>query len=94
LYTKHVPWDWLHTLADTAELSEFELVTDAVHASVDLTGGRRSGHWIPEMLPMHLWLFSDHQRIPDSRSGRGSDKHPVRSNPYQMRTPSLLLAGP
>lgn len=64
LHTKQVLWEWrLSALADTAELIVSELVTNAVHASVGLTGSRRSGRWVPGVPAVRLWLFSDRRRI-------------------------------
>jgi hypothetical protein len=64
LHTKQVLWEWqLSELADTAELIVSELTTNAVQASVGLTGSRRSGRWVPGVPPVRLWLFSDGQRV-------------------------------
>ena len=77
LHTRQVLWQChLDALADTAELIVSELITNAVHASVGLTGSRRSGRWVPGTPPVRLWLSSDRQRVL-IQVWDGNDRHPA-----------------
>jgi hypothetical protein len=64
LHVKQMLWEWnLGMQAETAELIVSELVTNAVHASVGLTGSWFAGRWAAGMPPARLWLSSDRHRI-------------------------------
>jgi anti-sigma regulatory factor (Ser/Thr protein kinase) len=64
LHARQVLWEWdLGEHAETAELIVSELVTNAVHASANLTGSRYAGRWVAGMPPVRLWLSSDQQRL-------------------------------
>lgn len=50
-------------MAETIELVVNELVTNALQASVGLTGSRYHGKLVPGTPPIRLWLWSDYQRV-------------------------------
>jgi anti-sigma regulatory factor (Ser/Thr protein kinase) len=81
LHARQVLWEWhLDALSETAELIVSELVTNAVQASVGLTGSRRSGRWVPGTPPVRLWLFSDKERVL-IQVWDGNDRHPAPQQP-------------
>jgi two-component sensor histidine kinase len=41
----------------------WELVTNALHASAGLTGSHYRGQWVPGAPPIRIWLCSDDQRV-------------------------------
>jgi hypothetical protein len=77
LHTKLVLWEWeLGTLVRTAALVVSELVSNAVQASVELTGSRFAGQWAPGTPPVRVWLSADEQRVV-IQVWDGSDRPPV-----------------
>lgn len=81
LHARQVLWEWhLDALADITELLLSELVTNAVHASVGLTGCRRAGRWVPGTPPVRLWLASDREQVV-IQVWDASDRHPVPQYP-------------
>jgi anti-sigma regulatory factor (Ser/Thr protein kinase) len=81
LHARQVLWEWhLDELSETAELIVSELVTNAVQASVGLTGSRRSGRWVPGTPPVRLWLSSDKERVL-IQVWDSSDRHPAPQQP-------------
>jgi len=81
LHARQVLWEWhLDSLSDTAELIVSELVTNAVQASVGLTGSRRSGRWVPGTPPVRLWLSSDKERVL-IQVWDGNDRHSAPQQP-------------
>lgn len=67
-------------LADTVELIVSELVTNALRASVGLTGSRYDGQWIPGMPPIRMWLCSDDQQVL-IQVWDSNDQNPVSQRP-------------
>jgi anti-sigma regulatory factor (Ser/Thr protein kinase) len=81
LHARQVLWEWrMDTLSDTTELLVSELVTNAVQASVGLTGSRRSGRWVPGTPPVRLWLSSDKERVL-IQVWDGNDRYPAPQQP-------------
>jgi hypothetical protein len=77
LHTKLVLWEWeLGTLVQTAALVVSELVSNAVQASVELTGSRFAGQWAPGIPPVRVWLSADDHRVV-IQVWDGSDLPPV-----------------
>jgi len=77
LHTKLVLWEWeLGTLVQTAALVVSELVSNAVQASVELTGSRFAGQWAPGIPPVRVWLSADDHRVV-IQVWDGSDRPPV-----------------
>ena len=64
LHVRQVLWEWGRiTPAEAVELITSELVTNAVHASQDLTGSRFAGRWAPGLPPVRLWMTSGRQCV-------------------------------
>ena len=81
LHARQVLWEWhLDALSETAELIVSELVTNAVQASVGLTGSRRSGRWVPGTPPVRLWLSSNQKRVL-IQVWDGNDRYPAPQQP-------------
>jgi anti-sigma regulatory factor (Ser/Thr protein kinase) len=77
LHTKLVLWEWdLGTLVQTAALVVSELVSNAVQASLELTGSRFAGQWAPGIPPVRVWLSADDHRVV-IQVWDGSDLPPV-----------------
>src|SRR5437764_58395 len=95
LHTTLVLWEWdLGTLVRTAGLVVSELVSNAVQASVDLTGSRFAGQWAPGTPPVRVWLSADDHRVV-IQVWDGSDRPPVPQpvQPEADRGRGLLLVG-
>jgi hypothetical protein len=95
LHTTLVLWEWeLGTLVRTAGLVVSELVSNAVQASVGLTGSRFAGLWTPGTPPVRVWLSADDQRVV-IQVWDGSDRLPVPQavEPEADRGRGLLLVG-
>jgi hypothetical protein len=95
LHTTLVLWEWdLGTLVQTAALVVAELVSNAVQASLGLTGSRFAGHWAPGTPPVRIWLSADEERVV-IQVWDGSDRPPV-PQPVEPEADSgrgLLLVG-
>ena len=88
-------WEWeLGTLVRTAGLVVSELVSNAVQASVGLTGSRFAGQWAPGTPPVRIWLSADDHRVV-IQVWDGSDRPPVPQpvKPEADRGRGLLLVG-
>jgi hypothetical protein len=95
LHTKLVLWEWdLGALAQTAGLVVSELVSNAVQASVELTGSRFAGKWAPGTPPVRVWLSADESRVV-IQVWDGSDLPPVPQpvDPEADSGRGLLLVG-
>jgi len=95
LHTTLVLWEWdLGTLVRTAGLVVSELVSNAVQASVGLTGSRFAGQWAPGTPPVRVWLSADDHRVV-IQVWDGSDRPPVPQPvaPEADRGRGLLLVG-
>jgi hypothetical protein len=95
LHTTLVLWEWeLGTLVRTAGLVVSELVSNAVQASVGLTGSRFAGYWAPGTPPVRVWLSADDHRVV-IQVWDGSDQPPVPQpvEPEADRGRGLLLVG-
>jgi hypothetical protein len=95
LHTTLVLWEWeLGTLVRTAGLVVSELVSNAVQASVGLTGSRFAGQWAPGIPPVRVWLSADDHRVV-IQVWDGSDRPPVPQpvDPQADRGRGLLLVG-
>ena len=95
LHTTLVLWEWdLRALVQTAALVVAELVSNAVQASLGLTGSRFAGHWAPGTPPVRIWLSADEERVV-IQVWDGSDRPPV-PQPVEPEADSgrgLLLVG-
>ncbi len=95
LHTTLVLWEWdLGALVQTAALVVAELVSNAVQASLGLTGSRFAGHWAPGTPPVRIWLSADEERVV-VQVWDGSDRPPV-PQPVEPEADSgrgLLLVG-
>ncbi len=95
LHTTLVLWEWdLGALVQTAALVVAELVSNAVQASLGLTGSRFAGHWAPGTPPVRIWLSADEERVV-IQVWDGSDRPPV-PQPVEPEADSgrgLLLVG-
>ena len=95
LHTTLVLWEWdLSALVQTAALVVAELVSNAVQASLGLTGSRFAGHWAPGTPPVRIWLSADEERVV-IQVWDGSDRPPV-PQPVEPEADSgrgLLLVG-
>ena len=95
LHTTLVLWEWdLGTLVRSAGLVVSELVSNAVQASVGLTGSRFAGQWAPGTPPIRIWLSADDHRVV-IQVWDGSDRPPV-PQPVEPEADSgrgLLLVG-
>ena len=95
LHTTLVLWEWdLGTLVRSAGLVVSELVSNAVQASLELTGSRFGGLWTPGTPPVRMWLSADNQRVV-IQVWDGSDRPPV-PKPVEPEADSgrgLLLVG-
>lgn len=81
LHARQLMWEWgLEALIEVVELLLSELITNAVQASEGLVGSRYKGKWIPEKLPVRLWLHSDRQRVL-IQVWDGNDRMPKRQMP-------------
>jgi len=81
LHARQVLWEWhLDALSEAVELIVSELVTNAVQASVGLTGSRLSGRWVPGTPPVRLWLSSDKERVL-IQVWDGNDRPPAPQQP-------------
>jgi len=90
LHTTLVLWEWdLGTLVRSAGLVVSELVSNAVQASLELTGSRFGGLWTPGTPPVRMWLSADNQRVV-IQVWDGSDRPPV---PQPDSGRGLLLVG-
>jgi hypothetical protein len=77
LHTTLVLREWqLSGLVQTAALVVSELVSNAVQASVPLTGSRFAGEWAPGTPPVRMWLSADEHRLV-IQVWDGSDQPPV-----------------
>jgi hypothetical protein len=77
LHTTLVLWEWeLGPLVRTAALVVSELVSNAVQASLELSGSRFAGQWAPGTPPVRLWLSADEHRVV-IQVWDGSDRPPV-----------------
>ena len=77
LHTMLVLWEWdLGALAHTAAVVVSELVTNAVQASVGITGSQFAGSWAPGTPPVRMWLSADENRVV-IQVWDGSDQPPV-----------------
>ncbi len=95
LHTTLVLWEWkLGTLVHPAGLVVSELVSNAVQASVGLTGSRFAGAWAPGTPPVRIWLSADDHRVV-IQVWDGSDRPPVPRpvEPEADRGRGLLLVG-
>lgn len=95
LHTTLVLWEWkLGTLVHPAGLVVSELVSNAVQASVGLTGSRFAGAWAPGTPPVRIWLSADDHRVV-IQVWDGSDRPPVPQpvEPEADRGRGLLLVG-
>lgn len=95
LHTTLVLWEWeLGTLIRTAGLVVSELVSNAVQASVGLTGCRFAGQWAPGIPPVRVWLSADDHRVV-IQVWDGSDRPPVPQpvDPEADSGRGLLLVG-
>jgi len=95
LHTTLVLWEWdLGTLVRSAGLVVSELVSNAVQASLELTGSRFGGLWTPGTPPVRMWLSADNQRVV-IQVWDGSDRPPVPQpvQPEADRGRGLLLVG-
>ena len=95
LHTTLVLWEWdLGTLVRSAGLVVSELVSNAVQASLELTGSRFGGLWTPGTPPVRMWLSADNQRVV-IQVWDGSDRPPVPQpvDPEADRGRGLLLVG-
>ena len=95
LHTTLVLREWdLSALVQTAALVVAELVSNAVQASLGLTGSRFAGHWAPGTPPVRIWLSGDEERVV-IQVWDGSDRPPV-PQPVEPEADSgrgLLLVG-
>src|SRR5215467_716983 len=95
LHTTLVLWEWdLGTLVRAAGLVVSELVSNAVQASLELTGSRFAGVWTPGTPPVRMWLSADDQRVV-IQVWDGSDRPPVPQlvDPEADSGRGLLLVG-
>jgi hypothetical protein len=95
LHTTLVLWEWeLGTLVRAAGLVVSELVSNAVQASLELTGSRFAGVWTPGTPPVRLWLSADYHRVV-IQVWDGSDRPPVPQpvDPEADSGRGLLLVG-
>jgi len=95
LHTTLVLWEWdLGTLVRSAGLVVSELVSNAVQASLELTGSRFGGLWTPGTPPVRMWLSADNQRVV-IQVWDGSDRPPVPQpvDPEADSGRGLLLVG-
>jgi hypothetical protein len=95
LHTTLVLWEWdLGTLVRAAGLVVSELVSNAVQASLELTGSRFAGLWTPGTPPVRMWLSADDQRVV-IQVWDGSDRPPVPQpvDPEADSGRGLLLVG-
>jgi hypothetical protein len=95
LHTTLVLWEWdLGVLVQTAALVVAELVSNAVQASLGLTGSRFAGHWAPGTPPVRIWLSADEERVV-IQVWDGSDRPPVPQpvEPEADNGRGLLLVG-
>jgi len=95
LHTTLVLWEWdLGTLVRSAGLVVSELVSNAVQASLELTGSRFAGVWTPGTPPVRMWLSADDQRVV-IQVWDGSDRPPVPQpvDPEADSGRGLLLVG-
>jgi hypothetical protein len=95
LHTTLVLWEWeLGPLVRTAGLVVSELVSNAVQASLDLTGSRFAGQWAPGTPPVRVWLSADDHRVV-IQVWDGSDRPPVPQpvDPEADSGRGLLLVG-
>jgi len=77
LHAMLVLWEWdLGALAHTAAVVVSELVTNAVQASVGITGSQFAGSWAPGTPPVRMWLSADENRVV-IQVWDGSDQPPV-----------------
>jgi hypothetical protein len=77
LHAMLVLWEWdLGALAHTAAVVVSELVTNAVQASVGMTGSQFAGNWAPGTPPVRMWLSADEYRVV-IQVWDGSDQPPV-----------------
>ena len=95
LHATLVLWEWdLGALVQTAALVVAELVSNAVQASLGLTGSRFAGHWAPGTPPVRIWLSADEERVV-IQVWDGSDRPPA-PQPVEPEADSgrgLLLVG-
>src|SRR5215472_6697263 len=95
LHTSLVLWEWdLGTLVRAAGLVVSELVSNAVQASLELTGSRFGGLWTPGTPPVRMWLSADNHRVV-IQVWDGSDRPPVPQpvDPEADSGRGLLLVG-
>jgi hypothetical protein len=95
LHTTLVLWEWdLGALVSPAGLVVSELVSNAVQASVGLTGSRFAGQWAPGTPPIRIWLSADDHRVV-IQVWDGSDRPPVpkQVEPEADNGRGLLLVG-
>ena len=95
LHTTLVLWEWeLGTLVRAAGLVVSELVSNAVQASLELTGSRFAGVWTPGTPPVRMWLSADDHRVV-IQVWDGSDRPPVPQpvDPEADSGRGLLLVG-
>jgi hypothetical protein len=95
LHTTLVLWEWeLGTLVRAAGLVVSELVSNAVQASLELTGSRFAGVWTPGTPPVRVWLSADDHRVV-IQVWDGSDRPPVPQpvDPEADSGRGLLLVG-
>jgi hypothetical protein len=95
LHTTLVLWEWeLGALVRTAGLVVSELVSNAVQASLELTGSRFAGVWTPGTPPVRVWLSADDHRVV-IQVWDGSDRPPVPQpvDPEAASGRGLLLVG-
>ena len=95
LHTTLVLWEWeLGTLVRAAGLVVSELVSNAVQASLELTGSRFAGVWTPGTPPVRVWLSADYHRVV-IQVWDGSDRPPVPQpvDPEADSGRGLLLVG-
>jgi len=95
LHTTLVLWEWeLGTLVRAAGLVVSELVSNAVQASLELTGSRFAGLWTPGTPPVRMWLSADDHRVV-IQVWDGSDRPPVPQpvDPEADSGRGLLLVG-
>jgi hypothetical protein len=63
-HARLVVGEWgLAGLDETVELVTSEMVTNALHASLEVTQSRYRGRWTPGVPPIRMWLCSDYQRV-------------------------------
>jgi hypothetical protein len=95
LHTTLVLWEWhLDALTEAAKVIVTELVTNAVQASLTLSGSNYDGHWSAGIPPVRLWLSADEHRIV-IQVWDGSDRPPQPQpvQPEADRGRGLLIVG-